>query len=115
MFLMNVSRSFRRASALCGRDVMQPPVLDLRGRAAVVTGASSGIGAAVARGLARAGARVAVNYRSHPEGAAAVVEAIRAEGGEAIACRADVSREEEVERLFGETVAAFGTVHALVA
>jgi glucose 1-dehydrogenase len=91
------------------------PTLDLRGQPAIVTGASSGIGAGIAKHLAEAGARVVVNYRSEPAPAQEIVEAIRADGGEAIAIEADVSSEEDVERLFRETVAAFGTVHILVA
>jgi glucose 1-dehydrogenase len=89
--------------------------IDLAGQAALVTGASSGIGAAIAMGLAAAGARVAVNYRSGPEAAQAVVEAIGAAGGEAFAVRADVSREEEVERMFAGAIERFGTLHILVA
>jgi len=80
-----------------------------------VTGASSGIGAAIAKALAAAGAGIAVNYRSGEEAAEAVVAAIRADGGEAFAIQADVSREEEVERMVAETVRRFGTLHVLVA
>jgi glucose 1-dehydrogenase len=94
---------------------MARPTIDLGGQPAVVTGASSGIGAAIATHLAEAGAQVVVNYRSHREGADEVVGAIRAGGGEAVAVQADVSKEDEVERLFAEAVAAFGTVHILVA
>jgi glucose 1-dehydrogenase len=89
--------------------------IDLAGQEALVTGASSGIGAAIATALGAAGARVTVNYRSDCDGAAAVVETIRAAGGEAFAVKADVSHEDEVERLFAEAIARFGTLHILVA
>ena len=82
---------------------------------AVVTGGSSGIGAAVAQSLAAAGAAVAVNYSGHPEGAEAVVNDIEAAGGRAFAVHADVSREDEVQAMFAETVKRYGTVHILVA
>jgi glucose 1-dehydrogenase len=81
---------------------------------ALVTGASSGIGRAVALGLARAGADVAVNYSSHPETAEAVVQEIKAMGRRAIALKADVSREDEVERMFAAAIAEFGTLHIVV-
>jgi glucose 1-dehydrogenase len=94
---------------------MTKPVLDLSGQAALVTGGSSGIGAGIARGLAAAGARVCVNYRSGPEEGEAVAGAIRAAGGEAVAVQGDVSSEEDVERLFAQALKAFGTLHILVA
>jgi glucose 1-dehydrogenase len=94
---------------------MPPPVLDLKGQPALVTGASSGIGLAVAKGLARAGARVAVNYHSDREGGEALVREIVDEGGEAIAVGGDVSDEAEVERMVAQTIQAFGTIHVLVA
>jgi glucose 1-dehydrogenase len=89
--------------------------LELTNQVAVVTGASSGIGAAIARMLGAAGAAVAVNYRGRRDGADEVVAAIEAAGGRAEAIEADVSKEDEVERLFARTVEAFGTVHILVA
>jgi glucose 1-dehydrogenase len=94
---------------------MARPTLDLGGQAAVVTGASSGIGAGIARHLAEAGARVVVNYRREKQAAEDIVQAIRSGGGEAIAVQADVSKEDEVERLFADAIAAFGTLHILVA
>lgn len=94
---------------------MPAPSLDLSGQVAIVTGASSGIGQAVAIGLGRAGAKVVVNYRSEKDGAEKTAGAIREAGSEALIVGADVSREEDVERLFRETIDAYGTVHTLVA
>lgn len=86
----------------------------LMNHAAVVTGASSGIGLAVAEALANAGAAIAVNYRSQPAPAEDLVRRIVDRGGCAIAVQADVSREDDVIRLFDEAVAAFGRVDLLV-
>jgi glucose 1-dehydrogenase len=95
--------------------VPDPPIHRvLEGQAAVVTGANSGLGRAVALGLGRAGAKVVVNYVADPAGADAVAQEIEALGGAAIPVRADVSREEEVRDMFRAAVAAFGTVHILV-
>jgi glucose 1-dehydrogenase len=91
------------------------PVTPLQGQKALVTGASSGIGAAVARRFAAAGAAVGVNYHGHPDAAEALVRAIRATGGEAVALRADVSQEPEVQEMFAAFDSAFGRVDILVA
>ena len=86
----------------------------LEGLRALVTGANSGIGEAVARGLGEAGAKVVVNYVAGDERAQAVVDDIVQAGGEAIAVRADVSKENEVETMFRRAVDAFGSVDILV-
>ena len=86
----------------------------LVGQQALVTGSNSGIGRAVALGLARAGADVVVNYVTHPEAADEVVGEIRAMGRRAIAIQADVSLEADVERMFAAAIAEFGTLHILV-
>jgi 3-oxoacyl-[acyl-carrier protein] reductase len=79
-----------------------------------VTGASSGIGRAIAQRLARDGARVVVDYARSRERAEAVVAEIRAAGGDGLAVRADVSRGEDVSRLLAAALEAFGRVHAWV-
>ena len=86
----------------------------LVGRCAIVTGASRGLGQGIARELARCGARVAVNYIRSEEEAEAVVRSIQQEGGEAFAVGADVSQSDAVDRLFQETVNAFGPPDILV-
>jgi 3-oxoacyl-[acyl-carrier protein] reductase len=86
----------------------------LAGKVAVVTGASKGIGAAIAKALARDGAGVVVNYASSKAGADAVVEAITAAGGRAIAVQGDVSRAEQAEGLIEAAVQAFGRLDILV-
>jgi 3-oxoacyl-[acyl-carrier protein] reductase len=86
----------------------------LKNKVAVVTGASKGIGASIAKHFAAAGAKVVVNYASSKEGADSVVKEITDNGGIAIAVQADVSKEADVTRLFEETSKAFGTLDILV-
>jgi 3-oxoacyl-[acyl-carrier protein] reductase len=87
---------------------------DLKGKVAVVTGASKGIGASIARGLAAAGAAVVVNFSSSKEGADKVVADITSRGGKAVAVQGDVSKTADVKRLFAETKKAFGALDILV-
>jgi 3-oxoacyl-[acyl-carrier protein] reductase len=87
---------------------------DLKGKVAVVTGASKGIGAGIAKSLAGAGAAVVVNYASSKEGADRVVAEIKANGGQAIAVKGDVAKAADVKYLFEETRKAFGAVDVLV-
>lgn len=93
--------------------VFQPDAL--KGQRALVTGGSSGIGAAVCRALAQAGARVVVNYLSNRQEADQLVNEIEADGGEAMAIQADVSREEDVQRMFAEMIGTWGSIEILVA
>jgi 3-oxoacyl-[acyl-carrier protein] reductase len=86
----------------------------LTGKVAIVTGASKGIGAGIAKGLGAAGAAVVVNYASSKEGADRVVAEITGKGGKAIAVQADVSKTADVQRLFKETKKAFGSLDVLV-
>ena len=86
----------------------------LQGQVAVVTGASKGIGAAIAEHLAAAGAAVVVNYASSKAGAEAVAGRIRQAGGKAVAVQADVSKPDDIRRLFAETKKAFGRLDILV-
>jgi 3-oxoacyl-[acyl-carrier protein] reductase len=87
---------------------------DLKGKVAIVTGASKGIGAGIAKGFAAAGAAVVVNYASSREGADRVVADITAKGGKAIAVQGDVSKAADVKRLFEQTRASFGALDVLV-
>jgi 3-oxoacyl-[acyl-carrier protein] reductase len=86
----------------------------LEGRVAVVTGASKGIGAGIARALAAEGASVVVNYASSKSGADAVVAAITAAGGKAVAVRGDVSKKTEAEAIIEAAIKRFGRLDILV-
>src|SRR5690348_1418098 len=86
----------------------------LKNKVALVTGASKGIGASIAKGLAAEGAAVVVNYASSKQGADRTVEEIRRNGGTAIAIQGDVSKASDVKRLFAETKQAFGRLDVLV-
>ena len=86
----------------------------LTGKVAVVTGASKGIGAAIAKALGSAGAAVVVNYASSKDGADRVVADIKGKGGKAIAVQGDVAKAADVKRLFAETRKAFGAPDVLV-
>ena len=104
------------ASALpdAGRLPHAPYQPVLTGQPALVTGANSGIGKAVALGLARAGADVIINYVTHPEAADEVAHEIEAMGRKALTLKADVSKEDEVERMFADAIRQFGTLHISV-
>ena len=86
----------------------------LSGKVAVVTGASKGIGVAIAQQLAAEGAAVVVNYASSKAGADKVVAAIASAGGNAVAVQADVAKQADIDRLFTETKKAFGRLDILV-
>jgi len=86
----------------------------LKGKVAVVTGASKGIGAAIAQHLAAEGAAVVVNYSSSKEGADRVVREITSKGGKAVAVQANVAKQPDIKRLFAEAKTAFGQLDILV-
>ncbi len=86
----------------------------LKDKVAVVTGASKGIGANIAKSLAAEGAAVVVNYSSSKEGADRIVDEIVKSGGKAVAVQGDVSNAADVKRIFAETKEAFGALHVLV-
>jgi glucose 1-dehydrogenase len=86
----------------------------LKGQTALVTGANSGIGKAIALSLSAEGANLVINYISDEEATRAMVDQIRDSGGQAIGFKADVSREEEVRKMFAKTSETFGTLHILV-
>jgi 3-oxoacyl-[acyl-carrier protein] reductase len=87
---------------------------NLQGKVAVVTGASKGIGAGIAKALGAAGAAVVVNYASDKQGAEKAVADIKAKGGKAVAVQGDVSKPADVKHLFEETAKTFGKLDVLV-
>jgi glucose 1-dehydrogenase len=89
-------------------------MINLEGKVALITGASRGIGRGCAVEMARYGARVVVNYRSHGDEAEAVAEECRAAGGEALVVQADIADPAATDRLFAETFARFGGIDILV-
>ena len=95
-------------------NASETTVKALSGQRALVTGANSGIGAAVARSMAAAGARVVINYVTAEDKANELVDEIRSSGGEAMAIHADVSNEEDVQRMFHRVIEAYGSVDLLV-
>jgi 3-oxoacyl-[acyl-carrier protein] reductase len=97
-----------------GGKQRNPIMAKLTGKVAVVTGASKGIGSAIAEKLAAEGAKVVVNYARDKAGADKVVERVKGLGGEAIAVQADVSKSSDIKKLFDVTAKAFGNVDILV-
>lgn len=98
-------------------NVIKPtvdPLKILKGQKALVTGANSGIGKAIAIALGAAGADVAINYISHKEDALEVCKIIESSGSKAIAIEADVSKEAEVIAMYAQMIQAFGTIDILV-
>jgi 3-oxoacyl-[acyl-carrier protein] reductase len=104
----SLQRHFRR------KGMRSTAMGELSGKVAIVTGASKGIGAAIARRFGEAGAAVAVNYSSDRAGADRVVEQIKRDGGKAVSIQANVSKSADVKRLFTETKAKLGAPSILV-
>jgi 3-oxoacyl-[acyl-carrier protein] reductase len=93
---------------------MESDMNKLEGKVAVVTGASHGIGRAIAERLARDGAAVVINYASREADAASIVSEIEAAGGKALAVQADVTKRDDIARLFAEADRAYGRLDILV-
>jgi NAD(P)-dependent dehydrogenase (short-subunit alcohol dehydrogenase family) len=107
-------RSNRRCAANCLNQAERTMKIQLDDKRALVTGGNSGIGAAVVEALAEAGAKVAINYVTHPEAAQALVQRIRATGGEALAIEADVANANAVAGMFSQVDEAWGGIDILV-
>ena len=99
---------------LCSIKLKQRNMSTLNEKVILVTGASRGIGAAIARELAKAGARVVVNYAGSKQAAEQLVSEIRAAGGNALALQADVSKADQVKNLFDAAIAYYGRIDVLV-
>ncbi|AOO84034.1 SDR family NAD(P)-dependent oxidoreductase [Bosea vaviloviae] len=89
-------------------------ISDLKGKVVLVTGASTGIGAAVAKGFARHGAKVVVHYNASRDAAMAVLDEIKREGGDGLAVPGDVTKQEDVKALAARTMAHFGRIDVLI-
>jgi 3-oxoacyl-[acyl-carrier protein] reductase len=109
---MNQGSQFRSRGER--QQIMSKNLKKLAGKVAVVTGASKGIGAAIAEHMAAEGASVVVNYSSSKAGADAVVRRITEKDGRAVAVQADLSKPEDIRRLFAESKKAFGKIDILV-
>jgi 3-oxoacyl-[acyl-carrier protein] reductase len=88
--------------------------MKLHDKVAIVTGASKGIGSAIAKGMAQAGAKVVINYASDRPGAEKAVAVITAAGGQAVAVKADVSKSSDVQELFEQAIQTFGRLDILI-
>ena len=108
------TRRREAASADLPRRIIQRRIMRIKGKVAVVTGSSSGVGEATAELLASLGASVVVNYHSGAEAAERIVGGIRDGGGNAVAVQADMRKDADCRRLIDSAVEAFGALHILV-